>query len=47
MKATIMESLEDKKWSMWLRKLVVVGLVVACALPFANIGADAASSSDK
>jgi len=44
MKATIMESLEDKKWSMWLRKLVVVGLVVACALPFANIGADAASS---
>jgi hypothetical protein len=44
MKATPMESLEDQKWSMWLQKLVVVGLVVACALPFANIGADAASS---
>lgn len=39
-----MESIKNQKLSMWLRKLVVVGLVVTCALPIADIGADAASS---
>ena len=39
-----MASTEFQNLSMWIRRLVVVVLVVACSLPFANIGANAASS---
>jgi hypothetical protein len=38
-----MEPLENQKLSTWYRRFVVVAIVVACALPIANIGADAAS----
>ena len=38
-----MEPFEKQKFSTWYGRLVVVAIVVACALPIANIGADAAS----
>ena len=38
-----MEPFENQKLSTWYGRLVVVAIVVACALPIANIGADAAS----
>ena len=38
-----MEPFEKQKLSTWYGRLIVVAIVVACAFPIANIGADAAS----